>query len=264
LLLAYSEGLLDPAGTTWVEQRILDNRSWQIMHYEISATYLEPEAYDFPEKKALYKSQPNRRWLYTTIAAAAVFIGLILYLFPNNPIEPVANKSANKAKVKTKSTFHAQPVQPDISSTKKTLQVTHKVSGPHPVEGIIIASSRDSILHPEAYSKDEIATTRPNSRTSFDSLQKPTDELTKLEVPKNNEKTWRSWIKERLIERIFKQEDSALLLERETKWFNQTVGIKYKRQEDRSISLVKLGPFILEWNKKNKNSNFLSMMPSNK
>jgi len=52
-------------------------------------------------------------------------------------------------------------------------------------------------------------------------------------------------------------------LERETKWFNQSIGIKYKRQEDRSISQVKLGPLIFEWNKKNKNSNFLSMLPSN-
>jgi hypothetical protein len=197
------------------------------------------------------------------MAAAAVFIGLMLFLFPFKSNESGVNKPTSKFKEKTKKIYEAQTAQPDISSPTKTPEGRQELSGPQPVYGIVVSSSRDCILHPDAYTKDEITPMLSNVPIPIDSLKKPMDELTQIEAPKNNEKTLRSWIKERLIERIFKREDNALVLERETKWFNQSIGIKYKRQEDRSISQVKLGPFIFEWNKKNKNSNFLSMLPSN-
>jgi hypothetical protein len=263
LLFSYKEGLLTSSGAQWIEQQIESNSTWKTMHTEISATYLVPEACEFLEKNVLYKSQPTRWWLTASIAAAAIFIGLILLLFPFKSNDPGVSKPVSKGKEKTKIIYQAQTAQPDISSPMKTPEGTQELSGPLPIKGIVISSSRDCILHPDAYSKEEIAPALSTTRVSIDSLQKPMDELTQIEAPKNNEKTLRTWIKERLIERIFKREDNALVLERETKWFNQSIGIKYKRQEDRSISQVKLGPLIFEWNKKNKNSNFLSMLPSN-
>ena len=263
LLLSYKEGLLNASDAQWVEQQIDANRTWKTLHNEFSATYLLPEPYEFLEKKVLYKQQPTRWWLTASIAAAAVFIGLMLFLFPFKSNDPGVSKPVSKGKEKTKIIYQAQTAQPDISSPMKTPEGTQELSGPLPIKGIVISSSRDCILHPDAYSKEEMAPALSTTRVSIDSLQKPMDELTQIEAPKNNEKTLRTWIKERLIERIFKREDNALVLERETKWFNQSIGIKYKRQEDRSISQVKLGPLIFEWNKKNKNSNFLSMLPSN-
>jgi hypothetical protein len=263
LLFSYKEGLLDNSGAQWVEQQVKSNLAWQAMYTEISATYLEPEQYAFLEKKLLYKSQPTRWWLTASIAAAAVFIGLILFLFPFKSNELGASKHTSKVKEKTKTIYQAQTAQPDISSTTKTPEGTHELSVPQQIKGIVISSSRDCILHPYEYTKEEITPILSNTQLPIDSLERPIDELTQIEAPKNNEKTLRSWIKERLIERIFDRKDNALVLERETKWFNQSIGIKYKRQEDRSISQVKLGPFIFEWNKKNKNSNFLSMLPSN-
>jgi hypothetical protein len=233
------------------------------MYTEISATYLESEQYAFLEKKLLYKSQPTRWWLTASTAAAAVFIGLILFLFPFKSNELGASKPTSKVKEKTKTIYQAQTAQPDNSSTTTTPEGTHELSVPQRIKGIVISSSRDCILHPDEYTKEEIAPILSNTQLPIDSLERPIDELTQIEAPKNNEITFRSWIKERLIERIFDREDNALVLERETKWFNQSIGIKYKRHEDRSISQVKLGPFIFEWNKKNKNSNFLSMLPSN-
>ena len=263
LLLCYKEGLLDDSDALWVEQQVKSSRSWQTMHAEISATYLEPEPHVFLEKKVLYKSQLNRWRLSTIIAAAAVFIGLLLFFFPFKTSEPEAINATRKVKEKTKTIYHTKSAQPDISTPTTLPHYPPKLSGQEQVTGIVVSSSRDCILHPDTYSKDEIATTGRITQAPIDSLQKPIDALTQLEAPKNNEKTFRSWIKERLIERFFNREDNALVLERKTKWFNQTFGIKYKRQEERSISQVKLGPLIFEWNKKNKNSNFLSMLPSN-
>lgn len=263
LILSYKEGLLDATEAQWVEKQIEANRTWKTLHTEFSATYLIPEPVEFLEKKVLYKQQPTRWWLSASIAAAAVFIGLMLLLFPFKSNNPGVSKPASKVKEKTKTIYHTKTAQPDISTPTTLPHYPPKLSGQEQVTGIVVSSSRDCILHPDTYSKDEIATTGRITQTPFDSLQKPTDELTQLEAPMNNEKTLRTWIKERLIERIFKREDNALVLERETKWFNQSFGIKYKRQEGRSISQVKLGPLIFEWNKKNKNSNFLSMLPSN-
>ena len=261
LLLSYKEGLLNASDAQWVEQQIEANRIWKTLHTEFSATYLLPEPYEFLEKKVLYKSHPARWWLTASMAAAAVFIGLMLVLFPFKSNDPGVSKPASKVKEKT--IYQAQSAQPDISSPTKTSEGTMDLSVPPPIKGIVISSSRDCILHPDEYTKDEITPMLSNVQIPIDSLERPRDELTQLEAPMNGEKTLRTWIKERLIERIFKREDNALVLERETKWFNQSIGIKYKRQEDRSISQVKLGPFIIEWNKKNKNSNFLSMLPSN-
>jgi hypothetical protein len=263
LLLSYKEGLLNASDAQWVEQQIEANRTWKTLYTEFSATYLEPEPFEFLEKKVLYKSQPDRWWLTASMAAAAVFIGLMLFLFPFKSNDPGVSKPASKVKEKTKTIYQAQTAQPDISSPTKTSEGTMDLSVPPPIKGIVISSSRDCILHPDEYTKDEITPMLSNVQIPIDSLERPRDELTQLEAPMNGEKTLRTWIKERLIERIFKREDNALVLERETKWFNQSIGIKYKRQEDRSISQVKLGPFIFEWNKKNKNSNFLSMLPSN-
>ena len=263
LLFSYKEGLLDNSGAQWVEQQVKSNLAWQAMYTEISTTYLEPEQNVFLEKKLLYKSQPTRWWLTASIAAAAVFIGLILFLFPFKSNELGASKPTSKVKEKTKTIYQAQTAQPDNSSTTKTPEDTHELSVPKRIKGIVISSSRDCMLHPDEYTKEEIVPILSNTQLPIDSLERPIDELTQIEAPKNNEKTFRSWIKERLIERIFDREDNALVLERETKWFNQSIGIKYKRHEDRSISQVKLGPLIFEWNKKNKNSNFLSMLPSN-
>lgn len=263
LLLSYKEGLLNASDAQWVEQQIEANRTWKTLHTEFSATYLVPEPYEFLEKKVLYKQQPTRWWLSASIAAAAVFIGLMLLLFPFKSNDPGVSKPVSKGKEKTKIIYQAQTDQPDISFLTKTAESTMDLLVPTPIKGIIVSSSRDCILHPDTYTKDEITPMLSNVPIPIDSLKKPMDELTQIEVPKNNEKTLRSWIKERLIERIFDREDNALVLERETKWFNQSIGIKYKRQEDRSISQVKLGPLIFEWNKKNKNSNFLSMLPSN-
>jgi len=255
--------LLNASDSQWVEQQIEANRTWKTLHTEFSATYLLPEQYEFLEKKVLYKQQPTRWWLTVSMAAAAVFIGLMLFLFPFKSNDPGVSKLASKVKEKTKTIYQAQTAQSDISSPTKTSDDTQELSGPQPIKGIVISSSRDCILHPDEYTKDEITPMLSNVQIPIDSLERPSDELTQLEAPMNSEKTLRTWIKERLIERIFKREDNALVLERETKWFNQSIGIKYKRQEDRSISQVKLGPFIFEWNKKNKNSNFLSMLPSN-
>ena len=263
LLFSYKEGLLDNSGAQWVEQQVKSNLAWQVLNTEISATYLEPEPYKFLEKKVLYKSQPVRWWLTASMAAAAVFIGLILFLFPFKSNELGASKPTSKVKEKTKTIYQAQTAQPDNSSTTKTPEDTHELSVPKRIKGIVISSSRDCMLHPDEYTKEEIVPILSNTQLPIDSLERPIDELTQIEAPKNNEKTFRSWIKERLIERFFVREDNALVLERETKWFNQSIWIKYKRHEDRSISQVKLGPFIFEWNKKNKNSNFLSMLPSN-
>ena len=263
LLLSYTEGLLDDSGAQWIEQQIESNSTWKTMHTEILATYLVPETCEFLEKSVLYKSQPTRWWLTASIAAAAVFIGLILFLFSFKSNELGASKPTSKVKEKTKTIYQAQTAQPDNSSTTKTPEDTHELSVPKRIKGIVISSSRDCMLHPDEYTKEEIVPILSNTQLPIDSLERPIDELTQIEAPKNNEKTFRSWIKERLIERIFDREDNALVLERETKWFNQSIGIKYKRHEDRSISQVKLGPFIFEWNKKNKNSNFLSMLPSN-
>lgn len=263
LVLSYKEGLLDATEAQWVEQQIEDNRTWKTLHTEFSATYLIPEPVEFLEKKVLYKSQPSRWWLTGSIAAAAVLIGLMLLLFPFKSNELGTSKPTSKVKEKTKTVYQAQTAQPDIASPMKTSEDTQELSGPQRIKGIVISSSRDCILHPDEYTKDEITPMLSNVQIPIDSLERSMDELTQIEAPKNNEKSLRSWIKERLIERIFKREDNALVLERETKWFNQSIGIKYKRQEDRSISQVKLGPFIFEWNKKNKNSNFLSMLPSN-
>ncbi|MCF8269450.1 MAG: hypothetical protein K9I25_05725 [Crocinitomicaceae bacterium] len=263
LLLSYKEGLLNASDAQWVEQQIEANRTWKTLHTDFSATYLVPEPYEFLEKKVLYKEQPPRWWLTASMAAAAVFIGLMLFLFPFKSNESGVNKPTSKFKEKTKKIYEAQTAQPDISFPTKTAEGTKDLSVPTPIKGIVVSSSRDCILHPDEYTKDEITPMLSNVQIPIDSLERPRDELTQIEAPKNNEKTLRSWIKERLIERIFDREDNALVLERETKWFNQSIGIKYKRQEDRSISQVKLGPFIFEWNKKNKNSNFLSMLPSN-
>ena len=263
IILSYKEGLLSPSDEQWVEQQIEANRTWKTLNTEFSATYLMPESVEFLDKKVLYKTQPSRWWLTGSIAVAAVFIGLMLLLFPFKSNELGTSKSTSKVKEKTKSIYHTKTTQSDISTPTTLPQYPHKLSGPEQVTGIVVSSSRDCILHPDTYSKDEIATTGRITQAPIDSLQKPIDALTQLEAPKNNEKTFRSWIKERLIERFFNREDNALVLERKTKWFNQTFGIKYKRQEERSISQVKLGPLIFEWNKKNKNSNFLSMLPSN-
>jgi hypothetical protein len=263
LLFSYKEGLLDAAGAQWVEQQVKSNLAWQVLNTEISATYLEPEPHEFLEKKVLYKTQPSRWWLTGSIAAAAVFIGLMLFLFPFKSNEFGTSKPTSKVKEKTKTIYHTKSAQPDISTPTTLPQYPHKLSGPEQVTGIVVSSSRDCILHPDEYTKDEISPMLGNVQIPIDSLERPRDELTQIEAPMNNEKTLRTWIKERLIERIFKREDNALVLERETKWFNQSFGIKYKRQEERSISQVKLGPLIFEWNKKNKNSNFLSMLPSN-
>ena len=263
VLLSYKEGLLNATDAQWVEQQIEGNGTWKTLHTEISATYLLPEQVKFLEKKVLYKSQPSRWWLTASIAAAAVFIGLMLFLFPFKSNDPGVSKPVSKGKEKTKIIYQAQTAQPDISSPMKTSEDTQELSGPQRIKGIVISSSRDCILHPDEYTKDEITPMLSNVQIPIDSLERSMDELTQIEAPKNNEKNLRTWIKERLIERIFKREDNALVLERETKWFNQSIGIKYKRHEDRSISQVKLGPLIFEWNKKNKNSNFLSMLPSN-
>ncbi len=263
VLLSYKEGLLDATDAQWVEQQIEANRTWKTLHTEISATYLLPEQVKFLEKKVLYKSQPSRWWLSASIAAAAVFIGLMLFLFPFKSNNMGVSKPVSKVKEKTKTIYQTQTAQPDIASPMITSKGTMDLSVPPPIKGIVISSSRDCILHPDEYTKDEITPMLSNVQIPIDSLERSMDELTQIEAPKNNEKTLRSWIKERLIERIFKREDNALVLERETKWFNQSIGIKYKRQEDRSISQVKLGPFVFEWNKKNKNSNFLTLLPSN-
>lgn len=263
LLLYYKEGLLHASDAQWVEQQIEANRTWKTLHTEFSATYLVPEPYEFLEKKVLYKTQPSRWWLTASMAAAAVFIGLMLLLFPFKSNELGTSKPTSKVKDKTKTIYHTKTAQPDISSQTKTSEDTQGLAWPQPIKGIVISTSRDSILPPDTYTKDEISPMLSNVQIPINSLKKSMDELTQIEAPENNEKTLRSWIKERLIERIFDREDNALVLERETKWLNQSFGIKYKRQEDRSISQVKLGPLILEWNKKNKNSNFLSMLPSN-
>jgi hypothetical protein len=263
LLLSYKEGLLDASGAQWIEQQIESNSTWKTMHIEISATYLVPEEYEFLAKRVLYKSQPTRWWLSASIAAAAIFLGLMLFLFPFKSDELGASKPTTKVKEKTKKIYHAQTAQPDSSSPTKTPAGTLDLSVPQPTKGIVISSSRDCILHPDEYAKEEITPALRAIPESFDSLEKPMDGLTLIEAPKDTKKSLRSVIKERLIERIFDREDNALVLERETKWFNQSIGIKYKRQEDRTISQVKLGPFLFEWNKKNKNSNFLSMLPSN-
>jgi hypothetical protein len=134
---------------------------------------------------------------------------------------------------------------------------------PKPIKGVVISSSRDCILHPDTYTEQETKPMLSQTELVSDSLDSPPNEITEIVSPVSKSKNLRSWIKERLIERVFVREDNALVLERETKWFNQSIWIKYKRHEDRSISQVKLGPFIFEWNKKNKNSNFLSMLPSN-
>lgn len=263
IILSYKEGLLSPSDEQWVEQQIEANRTWKTLNIEFSSTYLIPESVEFLEKKVLYITQPYRWWLTGSIAAAAVFIGLMLLLFPFKSNELGTSKSTSKVKEKTKSIYHTKTTQSDISTPTTLPQYPHKLSGPEQVTGIVVSSSRDCILHPDTYSEDEIATTGRITQAPTDSLERPTDELTQIEAPMNNEKTLRTWIKERLIERFFNREDNALVLERKTKWFNQTFGIKYKRQEERSISQVKLGPLIFEWNKKNKNSNFLSMLPSN-
>jgi hypothetical protein len=263
LLLSNKEGLLTSSGAQWIEQQIESNSTWKTMHTEISATYLVPEACEFLEKSVLYKSQPIRWWLTASIAAAAVFIGLILFLFSFKSNELGASKPTSKVKEKTKTIYHAQTAQPDISSPTKRPEGTIDLSVPKPIKGIVISSSRDCILHPDEYAKEEITPALRAIPESFDSLEKPMDGLTLIEAPKDTKKSLRSVIKERLIERIFDREDNALVLERKTRWFNQSIWIKYKRQEDRAISQVKLGPFIFEWNKKNKNSNFLSMLPSN-
>ena len=262
LLLSYTEGLLTSSGAQWIEQQIESNSTWKTMHTEISATYLVPETCEFLEKSVLYKSQPTRWWLTASIAAAAIFIGLILFLFPFNSNELGASKPTSKVKVKAKTSRQSHQALLDISSTTKRQEGTIDLSVPKPIKGIVISSSRDCILHPDNTEQE----TKPMlSQTELvsDSLDSPPNEITEIVSPVNKSKNLRSWIKERLIERVFVREDNALVLERETKWFNQSIWIKYKRHEDRSISQVKLGPFIFEWNKKNKNSNFLSMLPSN-
>ena len=262
LLLSYTEGLLTSSGAQWIEQQIESNSTWKTMHTEISATYLVPETCEFLEKSVLYKSQPTRWWLTASIAAAAIFIGLILFLFPFNSNELGASKPTSKVKVKAKTSRQSHQALLDISSTTKRQEGTIDLSVPKPIKGIVISSSRDCILHPDNTEQE----TKPMlSQTELvsDSLDSPPNEITEIVSPVNKSKNLRSWIKERLIERVFVREDNALVLERETKWFNQSIWIKYKRHEDRSISQVKLGPFIFEWNKKNKNSNFLSMQPSN-
>ena len=262
LLLSYTEGLLTSSGAQWIEQQIESNSTWKTMHTEISATYLVPETCEFLEKSVLYKSQPTRWWLTASIAAAAIFIGLILFLFPFNSNELGASKPTSKVKVKAKTSRQSHQALLDISSTTKRQEGTIDLSVPKPIKGVVISSSRDCILHPDNTEQE----TKPMlSQTELvsDSLDSPPNEITEIVSPVNKSKNLRSWIKERLIERVFVREDNALVLERETKWFNQSIWIKYKRHEDRSISQVKLGPFIFEWNKKNKNSNFLSMQPSN-
>jgi hypothetical protein len=263
LLFSYKEGLLDDSGAQWIEQQIESNSTWKTMHTEISATYLVPEACEFLEKSVLYKSQPTRWWLTASIAAAAVFIGLILFLFSFKSNELGASKPTSKVKEKTKTIYHAQTAQPDISSPTKRPEGTIDLSVPKPIKGIVISSSRDCILHPDTYTEQETKPMLSQTELVSDSLDSPPNEITEIVSPVSKSKNLRSWIKERLIERVFVREDNALVLERETKWFNQSIWIKYKRHEDRSISQVKLGPFIFEWNKKNKNSNFLSMLPSN-
>ena len=263
LLLSYTEGLLDDTGAQWIEQQIESNSTWKTMHTEISATYLVPEACEFLEKSVLYKSQPTRWWLTASIAAAAIFIGLILFLFPFKSNELGASKPTSKIKEKAKTSHQAQTALPDISSTTKRPEGTMDLSVPKPIKGIVISSSRDCILHPDTYTEQETKPMLSQTELVSDSLDSPPNEITEIVSPVSKSKNLRSWIKERLIERVFVREDNALVLERETRWFNQSIWIKYKRQEDRAISQVKLGPFIFEWNKKNKNSNFLSMQPSN-
>jgi len=263
LLLSYTEGLLDDSGAQWIEQQIESNSTWKTMHTEISATYLVPEACEFLEKNVLYKSQPTRWWLTASIAAAAIFIGMILFLFPFKSDEIGSSKPTSKVKEKAKTSRQAQTALPDISSTTKTPDGTDELSVPQPIKGIVISSSRDCILHPETYTDQETKPMLSQTELVSDSLESPPNEITEIVSPVSKNKNLRFWIKERLIERVFDREDNALVLERETKWFNQSIWIKYKRHEDRSFSQVKLGPFIFEWNKKNKNSNFLSMQPSN-
>ena len=263
LLLSYTEGLLDDTGAQWIEQQIESNSTWKTMHTEISATYLVPEACEFLEKSVLYKSQPIRWWLTASIAAAAIFIGLILFLFPFKSNELGASKPTSKIKEKAKTSHQAQTAKQNFPSPTITPEGTHELSVPQPIKGIVISSSRDCILHPDTYTEQETKPMLSQTELVSDSLDSSTNEITEIISPVSKRKNLRSWIKERLIERVFVREDNALVLERETKWFNQSIWIKYKRHEDRSISQVKLGPFIFEWNKKNKNSNFLSMQPSN-
>ncbi|MBM3418608.1 MAG: hypothetical protein FJY17_06790 [Bacteroidetes bacterium] len=263
LLLAYNEGLLNAADAHWVEQQIEANKAWKSLHAEFSATYLVPKSYEFLDKKLLYKQQPAPWWLSASIAAAAVFLGLMLFLFPFKTNDSGISRPTSKVNGKTKKIYQDQPAQPDVSLPTKTSEGTVDLKVPSPIKGIVVSSSRDCTLHPDAYTEDELATTGNNTQTSIDSVVRPMDELTQMAASKNHEKTLRSIIKERIIKRIFDREDNALVLERESKWFNQSFGFKYKRQADRSFSQVKLGPFVFEWNKKNKNSNFLSMLPSN-
>ncbi len=263
LLFSYKEGLLDDSGAQWIEQQIESNSTWKTMHTEISATYLVPEACEFLEKSVLYKSQPTRWWLTASIAAAAIFIGLILFLFPFKSDEIGSSKPTSKVKEKAITSHPAQTAKQNFPSPTITPEGTHELSVPQPIKGIVISSSRDCILHPDTHTEQKTKPMLSQTELVSDSLDSPPNEITEIVSPVSKSKNLRSWIKERLIERVFVRDDNALVLERETKWFNQSIWIKYKRHEDRSISQVKLGPFIFEWNKKNKNSNFLSMLPSN-
>ena len=248
LLISFKEGLLNTTGAQWVEQQIESNSTWKIMHDEITATYLVPEAQEFLEKSRLYKTQSSRWMLYTSVAAASL-IGLLWFIFPftSNHKEGLTHAVKKLEKRKPTNLINTAEKGQLISNYRKTR--IKDQSTPAIIEGIYFSSSKDCILHPETYNELETKSLLSQTKSENDSLGSLTNDNTEIASPVYKSKNLRSWIKERLIERIFDREDNALVLERETKWFNQSIVIKYKQHEDRSISQVKLGPFVFEWNK---------------
>jgi len=262
IIVAYHEGLLSQEAKDWLENQTLKSYQWKSQFEGFKRVYLTPTEVLFPSKERLYKRQ-NIKWLYPSItAAAAAFLLGILLLFPaNKPLSKQPGKSAKKATIKNKPPKANNLNEAHLSTRDKGFGlIQHQVPHPRVVE---IVSNKDNISDPQEFSDDAdnafISQVILSGDTSYDVVTSsvPTEEM------KGRSQLFKDWIKERLARRMFKIEDESLVFQREARWFNQTFGFKWKRNKERTVSEINLGPLVFEWNKKKKDCNFFNSLTSN-
>jgi hypothetical protein len=262
LIVAYHEGLLSQEAKDWLETQTMKSAQWN-SHFEgFKRVYLTPTEVLFPSKEGLYKREKNK-WLYPSItAAAAVFlIGVLLFFPANKPLSKQPGKSVQNATVNNKLPKAKHPNEAHLSTREKGYRfILHRVPQPCVVE---ISTVKDCILHPLEFSDDELNASIPQFTPTRDTSSDVATSNIPAEEIKERSQLLKDWIKERLARRVFKIEDESLVFQREARWFNQTFGFKWKRNEERTISEINLGPFVLEWNKKKNDRNFFSSQTSN-
>lgn len=263
LIIAYSEGLLSKTEASWVKHQIRTNRAWGLVYREIKRTYLLPETVAFPDKVRLYKAEKKKRVYPAYFAAAALLFGFVFFLFnhtssvPEKPQRIVKTPLKKSAPLNSKQKAGVPPHMKEVNTLKRPSYIPQ-------IAGIVEPGGRDCILHPDQYSKEELATGLMPDLKHVDSLVPENDKiLPPSHQKKKKEISIREWLRNRAIERIFKRQDEALVFQSESRWFRQSVGFNWERQNVRTISQLKLGPFTFEWNKKNRKSNFLSELSSN-